>query len=102
MLINLDKAFDRRILYKLKFEKPEKSTRLAILKQNFTEVSEDMLIKVSADYSLTGGQIDNIKKRCLTEQLLFATQTSNPKKFIFYIEQEINFRNLDKPVIGFL
>lgn len=102
MLINLDKAFDRRILYKLKFEKPEKSTRLAILKQNFIEVSEDILIKVSADYSLTGGQIDNVNKRCLTEQLLFATETSNPEKFIFYIEQEINFRNLDKPVIGFL
>lgn len=101
MLINLDKAFDRRILYKLKFEKPEKSTRLAILKQNFIEVSEDILIKVSADYSLTGGQIDNVNKRCLTEQLLFATEKSNPEKFIFYIEQEINFRKNTSEKIGF-
>ncbi|WP_396161507.1 ATP-binding protein [Flavobacterium sp.] len=101
MLMNLDKAFDRRILYKLKFEKPDKSTRLAILKQNFNEVQEDILIKASADYSLTGGQIDNVNKRCLTEQLLFGTETSNPEKFIFYIEQEINFRKNTSEKIGF-
>lgn len=101
MLMNLDKAFDRRILYKLKFEKPDKSTRLAILKQNFNEVQEDIVIKASADYSLTGGQIDNVNKRCLTEQLLFGTETSNPEKFIFYIEQEINFRKNTSEKIGF-
>jgi SpoVK/Ycf46/Vps4 family AAA+-type ATPase len=101
MLMNLDKAFDRRIIYKLKFEKPDKSTRLAILKQNFNEVNEDLLIKASADYSLTGGQIDNVNKRCLTEQLLFGTETSNPEKFIFYIEQEINFRKNTSEKIGF-
>jgi hypothetical protein len=101
MLMNLDKAFDRRILYKLKFEKPDKSTRLAILKQNFNEVEEDILIKASADYSLTGGQIDNVNKGCLTEQLLFDTETSNPEKFIFYIEQEINFRKNTSEKIGF-
>lgn len=101
MLMNLDKAFDRRILYKLKFEKPDKSTRLAILKQNFNEVQEDILIKASADYSLTGGQIDNVNKRCVTEELLFGTETSNPEKFIFYIEQEINFRKNTSEKIGF-
>jgi AAA+ superfamily predicted ATPase len=101
MLVNLDSAFDRRILYKLKFEKPEKSTRLAIFKQDFNEVSEDLLIKASEDYSLTGGQINNVNKRCLTEQLLFGNEASNPEKFIFYIEQEMNFRNAKSDKIGF-
>jgi predicted nucleic acid-binding protein len=101
MLMNLDKAFDRRILYKLKFEKPDKSTRLAILKQNFHEINADLLTKSSANYSLTGGQIDNVKKRCITEQLLFGTETSNPEKFIFYIEQEMNFRKNKSEKIGF-
>jgi hypothetical protein len=101
MLVNLDSAFDRRILYKLKFEKPEKATRLAILKQNFNEVNEDLLIKASNDYSLTGGQIDNVNKRCLTEQLLFGSETSNPEKFMYYIEQEMNFRKEKSGKIGF-
>ncbi|RAR73783.1 ATP-binding protein [Flavobacterium aciduliphilum] len=102
MLINIDTAFDRRMLYKLHFEKPNKETRLAILKQSFIDdVDEGLLVKASTDYSLTGGQIDNIKKRCLTEKLLFGTATSEPSKFISYIEQEINFRKNKSDKIGF-
>jgi hypothetical protein len=102
MLINIDTAFDRRMLYKLQFEKPNKETRLAILKQSFNkDVDDGLLVKASKDYSLTGGQIDNVKKRCLTEQLLFGTATSEPSKFILYIEQEINFRKNKSDKIGF-
>jgi SpoVK/Ycf46/Vps4 family AAA+-type ATPase len=102
MLINIDTAFDRRMLYKLQFDKPNKETRLAILKQSFIDdVDEGLLVKTSTDYSLTGGQIDNVKKRCLTEQLLFGTATSEPSKFISYIEQELNFRKNKNDKIGF-
>jgi hypothetical protein len=101
MVVNIDKAFDRRMLYKLLFESPNKGTRLSILKQQFPTVEEVFLEKVSADHSLTGGQIDNVKKRCLTEQLLFGGETSKPEKFLFYIKQEMNFRKSDKPSIGF-
>ena len=101
MLINMDSAFDRRILYKLNFEKPDKTTRFSILKEQFPIVEEDFLRKVSTDHSLTGGQIVNVKKRCVTEQLLFGSETSNPEKFLFYVEQEMNFRKTDKPGIGF-
>ena len=101
MLINMDSAFDRRILYKLNFEKPDKTTRFSILKEQFPIVEENFLRKVSTDHSLTGGQIDNVKKRCLTEQLLFGSETSNPEKFLFYVEQEMNFRKTDKTSIGF-
>jgi SpoVK/Ycf46/Vps4 family AAA+-type ATPase len=102
MLINIDTAFERRMLYKLQFEKPNKETRLAILKQSFNkDIDEDLLVIASKDYSLTGGQIDNVKKRCLTEQLLFRTATSESSKFISYIEQEINFRKNKSDKIGF-
>jgi hypothetical protein len=101
MVVNIDKAFDRRMLYKLLFESPNKGTRLSILKQQFPTVEEVFLEKVSRDHALTGGQIDNVKKRCLTEQLLFGTETLNPEKFHFYIKQEMNFRKSDKPSIGF-
>ena len=101
LLLNIDTAFDRRMMYKLCFDKPNKTTRLSILKQNFKDIPEDLLAKASSDYNLTGGQIDNIKRRCLTEQLLFGTEKSNPEKFIPYIEQEMNFRKTDKAGIGF-
>lgn len=98
---NMDSAFDRRILYKLCFEKPDNATRFSILKQNFKDLNDGVLLKVANEYSLTGAQIENIKRRCLTEQLLFGTETSNLKKFIFYIEQELNFRNDMTEKLGF-
>ena len=101
MLINMDSAFDRRILYKLRFEKPDKSVRFSILKYQFPAIEQQFLEKVSADYTLTGGQIDNVKKRCITEQLLFNIETSAPDKFLSYIEQEINFREGNRTSIGF-
>ena len=82
---NIDSAFDRRILYKLCLEKPDNATRFSILKQNFKDLNDDVLLKVANEYSLTGAQIENIKRRCLSEQLFFGTETSNPEKFIFKI-----------------
>lgn len=101
MLINMYSAFDRRILYKLCIEKPDNATRFSILKQNFKDLNDDVLLKVANEYSLTGAQIENINRRCLSEQLLFGTETSNLKKFIFYIEQELNFRNDMTEKLGF-
>ncbi|MEI7509083.1 MAG: ATP-binding protein [Flavobacterium sp.] len=101
MLINIDTAFDRRMLYKLQFEKPNKETRFSILKQSFDTMNDDLLLKACKDYSLTGGQIDNVKRRWLAEQLLFGTETSNAEKFFFYVQQETNYRKTDKPSIGF-
>jgi hypothetical protein len=71
---------------------------LSILKENFNDIPEDILVKASTDYDLTGGQIDNVKRRCLTEQLLFGTEKSNPAKFISYFEQEMNFRKIDSVI----
>jgi hypothetical protein len=98
LLLNIDNAFDRRMMYKLCFGKPDKTIRLSILKQNFNDIPEDILVKASTDYDLTGGQIDNVKRRCLTEQLLFGTEKSDPAKFISYIEQEMNFRKIDSVI----
>ena len=82
---NMDSAFDSRILYKLYIEKPDNAIRFSILKQIFKDLNDDVLLKVANEYSLTGAQIENIKRRCLSEQLLFGTETFNPEKFIFKI-----------------
>jgi hypothetical protein len=82
---NMDSAFESRILYKLCLEKPDNAIRFSILKQNFKDLNDDMLLEVANKYSLTGAQIENIKRRCLSEQLLFGTETSNLEKFIFKI-----------------
>jgi AAA+ superfamily predicted ATPase len=66
----LDKAFDRRFLYKLNYQKPKDFVRLNILKNNFTNVDEQFLSTVNSRFELTGGQISNIKKKMLVESIM--------------------------------
>ena len=66
----LDEAFDRRFLYKLEFHKPEESVQLQILQEVFPQIDPKTLARISRDFSLTGGQISNIRKKLLVGEML--------------------------------
>ncbi|MBP6126695.1 ATP-binding protein [Flavobacterium sp.] len=101
LIQNIDTAFDRRILYKLPFDKPEQPTRLKILKSQFPQFSNESLTNVSFKYDLSGGQIQNIKKKYLVEEILFNNTNSTSDNLTEYIESEVNFRITSKKTIGF-
>jgi len=101
LIQNIDTAFDRRILYKLPFDKPEQPTRLKILKSQFPQFSNESLANVSFKYNLSGGQIQNIKKKYLVEEILFNNTNSTSDNLTEYIESEVNFRTTSKKTIGF-
>ena len=61
----LDKAFERRFLYKVEFEKPTKETQYSLLSNAFQNISSGNINTVLENYSFTGGQIYNIKKNIL-------------------------------------
>jgi AAA+ superfamily predicted ATPase len=101
LIENIDKAFDRRILYKLLFDQPEETTRLAILKSQFPDVESDILEEISERYNLSGGQIQNIKKKYLVDEILFESVYRDDYKLKKYIESEVNFRKSTTKTIGF-
>ena len=61
---NLDKAFDRRFLFKIKFEKPELAARTAIWMDKIDELAKEDASYLADNFDLTGGQIDNIVRKC--------------------------------------
>lgn len=61
---NLDKAFDRRFLFKIKFERPELTARTAIWMDKISYLSKDDAMYLADNFDLTGGQIDNIVRKC--------------------------------------
>jgi len=67
---SLDDAFNRRLLYKVAYKKPDKVIRLQLLKQHFGEMSILFLEKINEQYPLTGAQIMNINKKLLVERFL--------------------------------
>ncbi len=67
---NLDKAFDRRFLYKVKFEIPEKATRVKIMQNKLPFLTPLAVKTLCGQFSLTGGQMANIAKKCNIHELL--------------------------------
>ena len=60
---NLDKAFERRFLYKIRFEKPSKEARAAIWRAMMPDLSETEAGYLASDFEFSGGQIENIVRK---------------------------------------
>jgi hypothetical protein len=100
LINNIDGAFDRRLLFKQKFELPNTETRTKILELQFPEMNKELLNKLSQDYDLSGGQIQNIKRKLMADQILFGDSFITDQLLLEYIENEIRFRT-NKNKIGY-
>lgn len=86
---NLDNAFERRFLYKIKFSKPSFENRLHIWNSKIPEISMEIINNLSANFDLTGGQIDNIVRKYTTQQLLFDEEPTIEDLKRFCMEEAI-------------
>jgi SpoVK/Ycf46/Vps4 family AAA+-type ATPase len=101
---HLDEAFDRRFLYKLKFENPGHTTRLSIWKNKFPELDESLLLSVCKSCHLTGAQVENIQKKATLDALLKPGFRITESYLIKLATEETSFREKGsqvKNVIGF-
>ncbi|MDR1786520.1 MAG: ATP-binding protein [Spirochaetaceae bacterium] len=60
---NMDKAFERRFLYKIEFEKPTPETRKSIWQALIPELLPRETDALAARFDFSGGQIENIARR---------------------------------------
>lgn len=60
---NLDKAFERRFLYKVRFEKPSLETKSKIWLSMMPELTESQAEELAREYDFSGGQIENISRK---------------------------------------
>ena len=67
---NMDKAFERRFLYKIKFEKPTEEARRHIWHTMIPELSELDVHTLASKYDFSGGQIENIARRYSIDMIL--------------------------------
>ncbi len=72
---NLDMAFERRFLYKIKFEKPTKEARAHIWHSMIPELSESDVETLAAKYDFSGGQIENIARHYNIDLILHGEQS---------------------------
>ena len=72
MVKNLDKAFERRFLLKLKIDSPDEKNRAKIFKNRFKDLSSAQIKKLAKKYKVTGAQIGNVLKRIELDKILNA------------------------------
>lgn len=71
---NMDKAFERRFLYKVKFEKPDLHGRLQIWQTMIPSLNDADASFLAARYDFSGGEIENIARH-YTNPIHFTWQT---------------------------
>ncbi len=67
---NLDTAFDRRFLYKVRFENPDLNTRMQIMQNKIPFLPPEAIGQLCEQHKLTGGQVANIAKKCNIHEML--------------------------------
>ena len=68
---NLDSAFERRFLFKVKFGNPDAHARLHIWEEMIPEIKDiDNHNQIVENYPFSGGQIENIVRKCRIECIL--------------------------------
>jgi len=60
---NLDPAFSRRFLYKIRFDKPTIEARQHIWHEMIPELSDTESMSLARSYEFSGGQIENIARK---------------------------------------
>ncbi len=70
LLQNIDKAFERRFLFKIEFCKPDKDSSAKIWKAKFPILTVKQCIQLSEQYNFSGGELENILRKTEMHQLL--------------------------------
>lgn len=68
--INMDAAFERRFLYKIKFENPTIEAKTAIWQSKLNWLPEEQAKQLANEYNFSGGEIDNVVRKATMEEIL--------------------------------
>ena len=85
---NMDKAFERRFLYKIKFEKPTLEARMHIWHEMIPALSDDDIKTLADRYDFSGGQIENIARHYAISNILYGENKNNIESLMTYCDNE--------------
>ena len=98
---NIDDAFERRFLYKIKFEKPKQEQKVKIWQSLIPAISENIANMLASNYDFSGGQIENIARKFDVDAILYGDDAINEDKLIQYCADECIIKG-NKAKIGFV
>ncbi len=97
---NMDKAFERRFLYKIYFEKPTAEVRAHIWHEMIPDLDDKIVQTLSAKYDFSGGQIENIARRHAIDSILHGAADNVMESLTLHCDSEMQ-SGKDQRRIGF-
>ena len=97
MLQNIDKAYDRRLLFKIKFDKPGVAVQQQIWKSKINDLEDEMAFNLASSYALSPAQIENVAKKIMFNELL--NEPVNKQVINLFCEEELGSKT--KKSVGF-
>ena len=97
---SFDRAFERRFLYKIKFDKPTVEARMSIWREMIPALTEDEARTLSSKYEFSGGQIENIARRHAIGKILHGDSENLLNELLDYCNDE-KIETKEKKTIGF-
>ena len=97
---NMDKAFERRFLYKIKFTKPTIEARMSIWHEMIPTLSEADTHALAAKYDFSGGQIENIARHYAIDNILHGSSGNILETLTIHCDNE-RLEKKEQRKIGF-
>ena len=67
---NLDKAFERRFLFKIHFDKPTIEAKVNIWRDKLPILAETEASRLASRFDFSGGEIDNVVRKAMMEEII--------------------------------
>ncbi|MDR0623480.1 MAG: ATP-binding protein [Treponema sp.] len=97
---NMDKAFERRFLYRIEFEKPDLSARISIWRTMLEEIGKAGAKKLAARFEFSGGQIENVVRR-YTVNTVLSGRSPGMEDLVSFCLEELTEKDGAERRIGF-
>ena len=85
---NMDKAFERRFLYKIKFEKPTTEAPMSMWRGMIPVLKEEEVRILATKYDFSGGQIENIARHYTIGNILHGESSNIVEELTVYCDSE--------------
>ena len=98
---NLDKAFERRFLFKVEFHKPNTDVKARIWSSMLKDISADDAQQLAAHFDFSGGQIENIARQLTIDYILSGKYATLDEIEKYCRAELLDNKKERRPVIGF-
>jgi SpoVK/Ycf46/Vps4 family AAA+-type ATPase len=98
---NLDAAYERRFLFKIKFDAPSVQVKSKIWQNKLSWIETDFAQKLSSDFNFSGGEIDNVVRKITMKEVLTGNRPDSNEIYAYCQSEKLLSNKMGKVRVGY-